>query len=156
MYQAAAQLSPEDVYDVARMCFLEMVRAGITTVGEFHYLHNAPDGTPYDDPNLLAHQVIAAAQSVGLRIVLLRSAYLRSGYQLSPDPGQRRFFEQADAFLSNIDTPSDIVCRGFRGCAVRRRTAQHSRRATGGVARDRLLGTQQFPADPYACRGTDR
>jgi formimidoylglutamate deiminase len=104
MYQAAAQLSPEDVYDVARMCFLEMVRAGITTVGVFHYLHNAPDGTPYDDPNLLAHQVIAAAQSVGLRIVLLRSAYLRSGYQLPSDPGQRRFFEQADAFLSNIGT----------------------------------------------------
>ena len=102
MYQAAAELSPEDVYDVARMCFLEMVRAGITTVGEFHYLHNAPDGIPYDDPNLLAHQVIAAAMSVGLRIVLLRSAYLRSGYQLPSDPGQRRFFEQADAFLSNI------------------------------------------------------
>jgi formimidoylglutamate deiminase len=103
MYKAAAHLSPEDVYDVARMCFLEMVRAGITTVGEFHYLHNAPDGTPYDDPNLLAHEVIAAAQSVGLRIVLLRSAYLRSGYQLSPDPGQRRFFERADAFLSNLE-----------------------------------------------------
>jgi formimidoylglutamate deiminase len=102
MYQAAAELSPEDVYDVARMCFLEMVRAGITTVGEFHYLHNAPDGIPYDDPNLLAHQVIAAAMSVGLRIVLLRSAYLRSGYQLPSDPGQRRFFEQAGAFLSNI------------------------------------------------------
>jgi formimidoylglutamate deiminase len=103
MYHAAAQLTPEDVYDVARMCFVEMVRAGVTTVGEFHYLHNAPDGTPYDDPNLLAHQVIAAAQSVGLRVVLLRSAYLRSGYQLSADPGQRRFFETADAFLSNVN-----------------------------------------------------
>src|ERR1700761_7433841 len=102
MYQAAAKLLPEDVYDVARMCFLEMARAGITTVGEFHYLHNAPDGRTYDDPNLLAHQVIEAAKSVGLRIVLLRSAYLRSGYQLTSDPGQRRFFEQADAFLSNI------------------------------------------------------
>lgn len=102
MYQAAAQLSPEDVYDVARMCFLEMARAGITTVGEFHYLHNAPDGTPYDDPNLIAHQVIAAAKSVGLRIVLLRSAYLRSGYQLPPDPGQLRFFEESDTFLANI------------------------------------------------------
>jgi formimidoylglutamate deiminase len=102
MYQAAAQLSPEDVYDVARMCFLEMVRAGITTVGEFHYLHNSPDGTPYEDPNLLSHQVIAAAKSVGLRIVLLRSAYLRSGHRQPLDPGQRRFFEQADAFLSNF------------------------------------------------------
>jgi formimidoylglutamate deiminase len=102
MYLAAAQLSPEDVYDVARMCFLEMARAGTTTVGEFHYLHSAPDGTPYDDPNLMAHQVIAAAKSVGLRIVLLRSAYLRSGYQLPSDPGQRRFFEPCDAFLTNI------------------------------------------------------
>jgi formimidoylglutamate deiminase len=102
MYQAAAPLSPEEVYDVARMCFLEMARAGITTVGEFHYLHNTPDGTPYDDPNLIARQVIAAAQSVGLRIVLLRSAYLRSGYQLPLDPGQSRFFEKVDAFLSNI------------------------------------------------------
>jgi formimidoylglutamate deiminase len=101
MYQAAALLSPEDIYDVARMCFLEMVRAGITTVGEFHYVHNAPDGTPYNDPNLLARQVIAAAQSVGLRIVLLRSAYFRSGYELPPDPGQRRFYEQPEAFLSN-------------------------------------------------------
>jgi formimidoylglutamate deiminase len=102
MYQAAAQLSPEDVYDVARMCFLEMARAGITTVGEFHYLHNTSDGTSYDDPNLMAHQVIGAAKSVGLRIVLLRSAYLRSGYQLPLDPGQCRFFEQSDAFLTNI------------------------------------------------------
>ncbi len=101
MYQAAARLSPEDIYDVARMCFLEMLRAGITTVGEFHYLHNAPDGKPYDDPNLLARQVIAAAQSVGLRIVLLRSAYFRSGYELPPDPGQKRFFEQPDVFLPN-------------------------------------------------------
>lgn len=101
MYQAAAPLSPEDVYDVARMCFLEMVRAGITTVGEFHYLHNAPDGKPYDDPNLLARQVIAAAQSIGLRIVLLRSAYCRSGYELPPDPGQQRFFEHPAAFLAH-------------------------------------------------------
>lgn len=102
MYQAAARLSPEDVYDVARMCFLEMVRAGITTVGEFHYVHNRPDGAPYDDPNLLAKQVIAAAQSVGLRIVLLRSAYFRSGYELPPDLGQRRFYEEPSAFLANI------------------------------------------------------
>ena len=102
MYQAAAHLSPEEVYDVARMCFLEMARAGITTVGEFHYLHNMSDGVPYDDANLMARQVIAAAQSVGLRIVLLRSSYIRSGYQLPLDPGQRRFFEKVDAFLSNI------------------------------------------------------
>jgi formimidoylglutamate deiminase len=104
MYHAAGQLDPQDVYDVARMTFLEMVLAGTTTVGEFHYLHNAPDGRPYDDPNLLSKQVIAAARSVGMRIVLLRSAYLRSGYELPGDPGQIRFFESAEAFVENMNS----------------------------------------------------
>ena len=103
MYHAAASLSLEDIYDTARMAFLEMVLAGTTTVGEFHYLHNAPNGHPYDDPNATARQIIAAARSVGLRIALLRSAYLRSGYELPPDPGQTRFFETTGSFLSSMD-----------------------------------------------------
>ncbi len=103
MYHAASQLEPGEVYDVARMVFLEMVLAGTTTVGEFHYLHNSPDGQPYDDPNLLSKQVIAAAHSVGIRIVLLRTAYLRSGYNLPPDPAQSRFFESTPVFLANMD-----------------------------------------------------
>ena len=103
MYHAAASLTPDDVYDAARMAFLEMLQSGTTTVGEFHYLHNAPDGKPYADPNLLSKQVIAAARSVGIRIVLLRTAYLRSGYQLPPDPGQTRFFETAAEFCRNAD-----------------------------------------------------
>lgn len=102
MYHAASRLGPQDVYDVARMAFLEMALAGTTTVGEFHYLHNAPDGKPYEDPNLLGKQVIAAARSVGIRIVLLRTAYLRSGFELARDPGQARFFETSKAFLENI------------------------------------------------------
>jgi formimidoylglutamate deiminase len=102
MYHAASQLDPQDVYDVARMAFLEMVLAGTTTVGEFHYLHNAANGQPYDDPNLLSKQVIAAAQSVGIRIALLRTAYLRSGYELPRDPGQIRFFESTGNFLENM------------------------------------------------------
>jgi formimidoylglutamate deiminase len=101
MYHAASQLNSQEVYDVARMAFLEMALAGTTTVGEFHYLHNQPDGSPYEDPNLLSKQVIAAARSVGIRIVLLRTAYLRSGYELPPDPGQIRFFESSSDFLAN-------------------------------------------------------
>lgn len=101
MYHAAATLAPPDVYDVARMAFLEMVMAGTTTVGEFHYLHTQPDGLPYDDPNELAKQVIAAAKSVGIRIILLRAAYFRAGYQLPPDPGQTRFIETPHSYLEN-------------------------------------------------------
>jgi formimidoylglutamate deiminase len=102
MYHAASRLDPQQVYDVARMAFLEMVLAGTTTVGEFHYLHTAPDGKPYDDPNLLSKQVIAAAQSVGIRIVLLRTAYVRAGFELPPDVGQRRFYETSKMFLENM------------------------------------------------------
>ncbi len=92
MYRVANRLSPEDIYHVARMAFLEMLLSGITTVGEFHYLHNAGDGSRYDDPNLLALQIIRAAQEVGLRIVLLRSAYARAGWRQPANPLQARFF----------------------------------------------------------------
>lgn len=108
MYHAAAQLTPEEIYDVARMAFLEMLLAGTTTVGEFHYLHTDVSGRAYDDPNLLSKQVIAAAQSVGLRIALLRTAYLRSGFGLPPDRGQTRFFESTKQFLSNM---SELVAQ---------------------------------------------
>jgi formimidoylglutamate deiminase len=102
MYHAAAHLDPDEIYDVARMAFLEMALAGAATVGEFHYLHRAPDGCPYDDPNLLAKKVIEAAHSVGLRIVLLRTAYRRAGYEVAPNPGQTRFIESTREFLANV------------------------------------------------------
>ena len=95
MYSAATRLAPEDVYDAARMAFLEMVLGGITAVGEFHYLHHAPDGTPYDDPNLIAKEVVRAAGDTGLRIALLRVAYARSGYDTESNPRQARFIEIA-------------------------------------------------------------
>ncbi len=104
MYAAATRLTPEDLYDAARMAFLEMALTGITAVGEFHYLHHAPDGTPYADPNLLAQQVIRAAGDVGLRIALLRVAYARSGFQTPPNPQQARFITRAaQTFLKHTD-----------------------------------------------------
>src|SRR5437016_4182145 len=93
MYTAATRLTPEDIYDASRMAFLEMVLHGITAVGEFHYLHHQPDGTPYADPNLLAKEVVRAAGDAGLRIALLRVAYARSGFQTEPNPSQARFIE---------------------------------------------------------------
>jgi len=104
MYQAANRLSPEDVYQVARMAFLEMLLAGITTVREFHYLHHAPDGSRYQDPNLLALEVIRAANETGLRIELLRSAYARAGWQTPPNPLQARFItSSADTFVADTE-----------------------------------------------------
>src|SRR5437764_207848 len=61
MYSAANRLEPEDIYAASRMAFLEMALTGITVVGDFHYIHHAPDGATYSDPNLLARAVIRAA-----------------------------------------------------------------------------------------------
>ena len=102
MYRAANELSPDDVYAASRMAFLEMALSGITTVGEFHYLHNTSDGRPYGDPNLLAKEVIRAASDVGLRIALLRVAYARAGYQKEANPLQSRFIENSDHYLDNV------------------------------------------------------
>ena len=104
MYSAAARLTPEDVYDASRMAFLEMALSGITAVGEFHYLHHAPDGTPYDDPNLLAKEVVRAARDVGLRIALLRVAYARSGFETQTNPQQARFIESdPETYLKHVE-----------------------------------------------------
>jgi len=104
MYAAAARLAPEDVYDSSRMAFLEMALSGITSVGEFHYLHHAPSGAPYYDPNLLSKEVVRAARDVGLRIALLRVAYARAGFRLELDERQKRFIEsEPESFLRNVE-----------------------------------------------------
>jgi len=113
MYSAAERLSPEDIYDASRMAFLEMTLGGITAVGEFHYLHHAPDGKPYDDANLLAREVVRAARDVGLRIALLRVAYARAGYQTEPNRQQTRFIESdPETYLRNLDRLISDLDRG--------------------------------------------
>ncbi|MFT3840506.1 MAG: formimidoylglutamate deiminase [Myxococcaceae bacterium] len=104
MYRAASTLDPDGVYVASRQAFVEMALAGITTVGEFHYLHNQPNGTPYPDVHELARQVIRAARDAGLRIALLRVAYARAGFNVAPNPRQARFIEpDAATFLSRAD-----------------------------------------------------
>jgi formimidoylglutamate deiminase len=104
MYRTANRLSADDLYTASRMAFLEMALSGVTAVGEFHYIHHAPDGTPYTDANLLAKTVVQAARDVGLRIALLRVAYARSGYQTAANPLQIRFIEDSpDIYLKNLE-----------------------------------------------------
>jgi formimidoylglutamate deiminase len=105
MYSAATRLGPEEIYTASRMAFLEMALGGITSVGEFHYIHHAPNGQAYTDANLLAKEVIRAARDVGLRIALLRVAYARSGYGVEPNARQARFMEaNVEDYLRNLDS----------------------------------------------------
>ena len=97
MYRAANLLSPEALYHAARMAFLEMLLSGITTVGEFHYLHHDPAGRPYEDRNLLALQMLRAAEDTGLRIALLRAAYVRGGQPRFLTPRLEDFVADTEA-----------------------------------------------------------
>ncbi|HTO96637.1 MAG TPA: formimidoylglutamate deiminase, partial [Myxococcales bacterium] len=120
MYAAAERLSPEDLFAVSKFCFLEMARAGVTAVGEFHYLHRDRSGKPYADPNELDLAVARAAQEAGLRIVLLRVAYARSGFRVPENARQRRFIEgSADEYLKALDALSGKVRVGAAPHSVR-------------------------------------
>src|SRR5262249_60392753 len=89
-------------------------------VGEFHYLHRDPSGKPYADPNELDRAVARVAREAGLRIVLLRVAYARSGFRIPENPRQRRFIEgSAEEYLRNLEALSREVPVGAAPHSVR-------------------------------------
>ncbi|MGI5426305.1 formimidoylglutamate deiminase [Streptomyces sp. CA-179760] len=99
MYATAARLTPDTYHALARAVYAEMALAGITAVGEFHYVHHAPGGTPYADPNAMGEALIAAAAEAGIRVTLLDTAYLSSGFGQPPSAQQLRFSDgTADAW----------------------------------------------------------
>ncbi|WP_443057367.1 formimidoylglutamate deiminase [Streptomyces sp. NBC_00696] len=99
MYSFADQLTPETYHALARAVYAEMALAGITAVGEFHYVHHTHGGTPYADPNAMGEALIAAASEAGIRITLLDTAYLSSGFGQPPNRHQLRFSDgSADAW----------------------------------------------------------
>ncbi|NUR38784.1 MAG: formimidoylglutamate deiminase [Streptomyces sp.] len=91
MYATADRLTPESYHALARAVYAEMALAGVTCVGEFHYLHHAPGGTPYADPNAMGEALVAAAADAGIRITLLDTAYLSAGFGQQPNTHQLRF-----------------------------------------------------------------
>ncbi len=106
MYQCLAQLSPDDIYTITRHLYLEMAASGTSHVGEFHYVHHQPDGTPYPDSLAMSKAIIAAAKDAGLRLTLLRTIYLRGDFDAEPQPQQRRFI---DPDLKSVRTSLDAL-----------------------------------------------
>src|SRR3954462_14474000 len=91
MYGLAARLDPDLYLALARATFGEMALAGVTCVGEFHYLHHGPSGVSYADPNEMGEAMIQAARDAGIRITLLDACYLHGGIGEDLDDVQRRF-----------------------------------------------------------------
>ena len=107
MFRLAGALDPDAIADVARRAYERMAAAGYGAVGEFHYVHHQPDGTPYEDPNALAKAVARAGLEQGLAVVLIPAAYHRNGWDggdRPPEPGQRRFCDpDVETFLARLD-----------------------------------------------------
>ncbi|UQX01457.1 formimidoylglutamate deiminase [Streptomyces sp. RerS4] len=103
MYQVAQNLTPDTYFALARAVYAEMALAGVTNVGEFHYVHHAPGGAPYADPNAMGEALIEAAAAAGIRITLLDTAYLAAGFGEAPNPHQLRFSDgSADAWAERV------------------------------------------------------
>jgi len=133
MYAVAAQLDPDSYRELATATYAEMALAGITAVGEFHYLHHAPGGAPYDDPNAMGEALRQGAAEAGIRLTLLDTCYIAGGLSAaghSPlDEVQLRFGDShADRWAQRVEGLKESA--GMRvGAAV------HSVRA---VPRDQL------------------
>jgi formiminoglutamate deiminase len=108
MYDLASRLEPDLYLALARATYAEMALAGITCVGEFHYLHHRPDGTPYADPNAMGRALIQAAGEAGIRITLLDACYLRGGIGEELAGAQRRFGDgDANAWAERVGELED-------------------------------------------------
>ena len=140
MYRVAEELTPDSYHALAVEVYQEMRATGITAVGEFHYLHHQPDGTPYDDPNEMGRALLAAADDAGIRIRLLDTCYLaagldRRGVGREPEGVQRRFSDgDAGAWAERVEAFGDD----------RVAAAIHSVRA---VPRDQMRTVAQWAKD---------
>lgn len=97
MYTLAGDLTPNSIKTASERCFREMLSSGYTSVTEFHYVHHRPDGTLYQDPNTLAKAVAEAAESTGIRLLLLPVLYARGGIPRFRDGALTDFLERVDA-----------------------------------------------------------
>jgi formiminoglutamate deiminase len=97
MYRVAGVLDPEGYLELARAVYAEMALAGVTAVGEFHYLHHDPAGRPYADPNRMGEALVEAARQAGVRLTLIDTCYLRAGLDGQPLAGPQVRFGDGDA-----------------------------------------------------------
>ena len=129
MYRFTANLTPEHIEAIAAFVFLEMQEAGYASVGEFHYLHHQPGGTPYDDLGELSSRIAAAAAMTGIGLTHLPVLYTYGGAgQLPLEAGQARFGNSVDRFIELVARANEAVAELPADCRVG--IAPHSLRAT--------------------------
>ncbi len=104
MYAEAQRLNPERLYELAVHTYREMLAAGYTSVGEFHYVHHQPGGQPYAQPNAMSEALLQAGHDAGIRVVLLMAAYAQGGFDQPLEEEQRRFCDASvEAYLARVE-----------------------------------------------------
>ncbi len=104
MYRFLDTLTPDDVEAIAAFAMMQMLETGFTAAAEFHYLHHAPAGRPYDNPAELSERIAAAAAQTGIGLTLLPVYYAQGGFGARPPtPGQARFVTDLDAFARLLE-----------------------------------------------------
>jgi len=104
MYRFLDRLTPDDLQAMAEQAYMEMLESGFTRVGEFHYLHHAPDGRRYADHAEMSGRIAAAANATGLGLTLLPVFYAHSDFGgAAPLPAQRRFLHDVEGFAALLD-----------------------------------------------------
>lgn len=153
MYRFLARLSPDDVEAVATFAYMEMLEAGFTRVGEFHYLHHDPAGRPYDHPAEMSGRIVAAAEATGIGLTLLPCFYANGGLGgQPPTDGQRRFINDPERFLRLHELTGRALQRLPTG---RLGVAPHSLRAvTPEVMAAVLASTPDGPIHIHAAEQT--
>lgn len=127
MYHFVGRLDPADLEAIAGLAYAEMLECGFTRVGEFHYLHHAPDGRAYDNVAEMGVQIAAAADQTGIGLTLLPVFYAHAGFGgAMPAEGQRRFVNSLDGYAKLLDASRTAVT-GLVGAQVG--VAPHSLRA---------------------------
>jgi formimidoylglutamate deiminase len=127
MYRFLAHMTPDDVEAISAQAYVEMLEAGFTRVGEFHYVHRDPHGRAYADPAELSARIVAAAEQTGIGLTLLPVFYAHSGFGgAAADGGQRRFLLTLDEYARLLE-----ACRGLlaRASHANLGVAPHSLRA---------------------------
>ena len=124
----AGRLGGEEVYDAARMAFMEMMLSGITCVGEFHSLHRHPDGSAGAEPNHFAGEILRAARDTGIRIALIRVAFSRVGESAGAGES-RRLTGPPETFVAETDRLRHALAKDFAADEAWLAVAPHSLRA---------------------------
>jgi len=146
MYRFVARMTPDLLEAIAAQLYIEMLKQGYTAVGEFHYLHHGPDGTPYADVAEMSHRVVRAARRAGIAITHLPVLYGYGGFGAAPlDDAQMRFRTDPDVLLRIVEAlrsayPDDAeMCVGIAPHSLRAVTEETLSDAVSGLHAPRLV-----------------